>query len=119
MKKLSSAKEGIAYCYILECADGSYYTGWTNNLPRRIREHTAGRGGRYTRSRCPVTLVYFEPQADASAARKREAAIKQMPRLRKADLIAGRKRRSRVARAGAAPRRMKRKGASKVRKNGG
>jgi putative endonuclease len=92
MKKLSAAKEGVAYCYILECADGSYYTGWTNNLPRRFREHSAKRGGRYTRSRCPVALIYFEPQADASAARKREAAIKQLPRAKKAELAAGRSR---------------------------
>jgi putative endonuclease len=92
MRKISAARQGAAYCYILGCADGSYYTGWTNNLPRRIREHAAGRGGRYTRSRCPVTLLYFEEQADAGAARRREAAIKQLPRMKKTELIEGKKR---------------------------
>jgi putative endonuclease len=89
MKRLSAARPGIPYCYILQCVDGSFYTGWTNDLARRYRQHRTGNGGRYTRSRCPVTLVYFERQEDASAARKREAAIKQLPRSKKADLIAG------------------------------
>ncbi|MFN2298062.1 MAG: GIY-YIG nuclease family protein [Anaerolineales bacterium] len=92
MKKLSAAKKGTPYCYILQCADGSFYTGWTNDLPRRFREHAARRGGRYTRSRCPVDLVYFERQKDASAARKREAAIKKLPHAKKADLAAGKSR---------------------------
>ncbi len=91
MKRLSGARPGISYCYILQCADGSFYTGWTNHLPRRIRQHRSGHGGRYTRSRCPVTLVYFEPQDDASAARRREAAIKRLPRAKKAELVAGKK----------------------------
>jgi putative endonuclease len=91
MKRLSAAKPGIPYCYILQCADGSFYTGWTNNLPRRFREHAAGRGGRYTRSRWPVALVYFERQEDAGAARRREAAIKTLPRAKKAELAAGKK----------------------------
>jgi putative endonuclease len=89
MKRLSAAKKGTPYCYILQCADGSFYTGWTNDLPRRFREHSARRGGRYTRSRCPVALVYFERQDDASAARKREAAIKKLPHGKKAELAAG------------------------------
>lgn len=89
MKKLSAVKMGTPYCYILQCADGSYYTGWTNDLARRYRQHQSGNGGRYTRSRIPVTLVYFEPQADAGAARKREAAIKQLPRAKKSELVAG------------------------------
>jgi putative endonuclease len=89
MKKPSAAKPGTPYCYILQCADGSFYTGWTNDLARRYREHRSGNGGRYTRTRIPVTLVYFEPQADASAARKREAAIKQLPRAKKSELVAG------------------------------
>jgi putative endonuclease len=91
MKRLSAAKKGIPYCYILQCVDGSFYTGWTNDLARRCRQHGTGNGGRYTRSRRPVTLVYFERQADASAARKREAAIKQLPRTKKAELIAGKR----------------------------
>jgi putative endonuclease len=89
MKRLAAAKQGTPCCYILQCADGSFYTGWTNDLPRRFREHAGRRGGRYTRSRCPVTLVYFEPQEDASAARRREAAIKRLPHGKKAELAAG------------------------------
>jgi putative endonuclease len=91
MKRLSAAQKGIPYCYILECADGSFYTGWTNDLARRYRQHRTRNGGRYTRSRCPVTLVYFERQEDASAARRREAAIKKLPRSKKAELVAGKK----------------------------
>jgi putative endonuclease len=89
MKRLSSAKKGTPYCYLLRCADGSFYTGWTNDLARRYGEHSAGRGGRYTRTHWPVELVYFERQADASQARKREAAIKKMPRAKKSELAAG------------------------------
>ena len=91
MKRLSAAEPGIPYCYILQCADGSFYTGWTNDLPRRFREHAAARGSRYTRSRCPVKLAYFERQEDAGAARKREAKIKQLPRTKKAELVTGKK----------------------------
>ena len=91
MKRLSSAKKGTPYCYILRCADGSFYAGWTNDLARRYRQHRSGNGGRYTRTHMPVTLVYFEPQADASEARKREAAIKKLPRAKKAELAAGTK----------------------------
>jgi len=96
MKKLSAAKTGTPYCYILRCADGSFYTGWTNDLPRRFREHAARRGGRYTRSRCPLTLVYFESQADKSAARRREAEIKRLPRAKKAELAAGKRNRKTI-----------------------
>jgi putative endonuclease len=71
------------YCYILECADGSYYTGWTTNPDRRVNQHNAGRGSRYTRVRLPVKLVYLEPQPDRGTAMKRERAIKMMARDRK------------------------------------
>ncbi len=91
MKRLSAARPGTPYCYILRCVDGSFYTGWTNDLARRCRQHRTGNGGRYTRSRCPVVLVYFERQEDASAARKREAAIKKLTRSKKAELVAGKK----------------------------
>lgn len=89
MKRLSSAKKGTSYCYILRCADGSFYTGWTNDLARRYRQHLSGNGGRYTRTHLPVELVYFERQADGRAARKREAAIKKLPRLKKSEMVAG------------------------------
>ena len=48
------------YTYMLRCADGSFYTGWTNNLEKRVKEHNAGRGGRYTRAHRPVELCYYE-----------------------------------------------------------
>jgi putative endonuclease len=77
------------YCYILECADGSFYTGWTTDPGRRERQHNLGRGARYTRARRPVRLVYLEEQADRSTAMRRERAIKAMSRERKRRLVAG------------------------------
>jgi putative endonuclease len=75
------------YCYIVECADGTFYTGWTTDPERRVRIHNAGRGARYTRTRRPVKLVYLEPQPDRVSAMKRERAIKTMTRLQKQKLI--------------------------------
>ncbi|NOY98953.1 MAG: GIY-YIG nuclease family protein [Chloroflexi bacterium] len=75
------------YCYIVECADGTYYTGWTTDPARRARQHNAGRGARYTRSRRPVKMVYIEELPDKSAAMKRERAIKRLSRQRKKDLF--------------------------------
>jgi len=75
------------YCYIVECADGSYYTGWTTDPVRRVKAHNAGRGARYTRVRGPVRLVYVEEQPDRSSAMKRERAIKALPREKKRKLI--------------------------------
>ena len=74
------------YCYILECSDGTFYTGWTTDPLRRERQHNAGRGARYTRTRRPVHLIYVEELPDKVAALKRELAIKAMPRERKARL---------------------------------
>jgi putative endonuclease len=79
---------GPCYCYILECADGTLYTGWTTDPERRLKVHNAGRGARYTRVRLPVRLVYVEPQPDRGTAMKRERAIKALPRIRKRKLIA-------------------------------
>jgi putative endonuclease len=76
------------YCYILECADGSYYTGWSTDPQRRARQHNRGRGARYTRTHLPVRLVYVEPQPDRSTAMRREQAIKQLPHEKKRALIA-------------------------------
>jgi putative endonuclease len=78
------------YCYILECADGTYYTGWTVNPEQRAAVHNKGRGARYTRTRCPVKLVYVEELPDRKSAMKREIAIKRMKRERKMKLIGGR-----------------------------
>jgi putative endonuclease len=77
------------YTYILRCADGSYYTGWTNDLEKRIEAHNTGHGAKYTKSRIPVELVYFELHETKEAAMKREYEIKQMTRLEKEKLIAG------------------------------
>jgi putative endonuclease len=80
------------YCYILECADGTYYTGWTVDLERRVAVHNKGRGARYTRIRCPVKLVYVEELPDQKSAMKREIAIKRMKRGMKRKLIGGEQR---------------------------
>ena len=79
------------YVYILRCADDSLYTGVATDLERRLREHNHDDtlGARYTRARRPVTLVYSEPAASRSAACKREAAIKRLPRAAKLRLLAG------------------------------
>jgi putative endonuclease len=76
------------YCYIVECVDGSFYTGWTTDPDARIRAHNAGRGARYTRSRRPVHLVHLETQTSPSQAMKRERAIKHLTRQGKLRLIA-------------------------------
>jgi putative endonuclease len=71
------------YCYVLECADGTLYTGWTTDLEARLAAHNAGRGARYTRSRRPVRLAYWEPQPSRSAALRREAELRRLPHVRK------------------------------------
>ncbi len=69
--------------YMLRCADGSLYTGVTNDLDRRIATHRAGKGAAYTRSRLPVRLVYSERRRTRGSAQSREAAIKRLPRMAK------------------------------------
>ncbi len=75
------------YTYILKCADGSLYTGWTVDLKRRLEIHNSGKGAKYTRSRRPVTLVYYEMYEERREAMRREYAIKQMSREDKQKLI--------------------------------
>ena len=75
------------FVYIVECADGTFYTGITNDLERRVGEHNAGTGARYTRSRRPVVLRYSEPQPDRSHASAREHRIKALSRAGKQELI--------------------------------
>ena len=75
------------YTYMLRCADGSLYTGWTNNLTKRVNAHQQGKGGKYTRARLPVELVYFEVFATKEEAMKREYAIKQLTRAQKLRLL--------------------------------
>ena len=76
------------YVYILRCADGTLYTGYTDDPERRARVHNAGKGAKYTRSRLPVELVYREALEDKSAALRREREIKKMSRAQKLALIA-------------------------------
>ena len=76
-----------AYCYIVECIDGSFYTGWTTDPQRRLKQHNTGRGARYTRARSPVQLVYVEVQPNRSLAMKREHVIKKMSHSKKRALV--------------------------------
>jgi putative endonuclease len=74
------------FCYIVECADGTYYTGWSTDPIRREKVHNAGRGARYTSQRRPVRLVYIESMGSHSAALKRERAIKTLDHQHKKKL---------------------------------
>jgi len=75
------------YCYMVECQDGSFYTGWTTDPVRRAKQHNAGRGAKYTRLHRPVKLVYIEEQADRSTAMKRELAIKKLSHEQKRKMV--------------------------------
>lgn len=75
------------YTYIVKCSDASLYTGWTTNLDRRMGEHNSGRGAKYTRSRVPVELVYYESFLTKQEAMRREWEIKQLSRREKLQLI--------------------------------
>jgi putative endonuclease len=76
-----------AWVYLLRCADGSLYTGWTVDLDRRMARHTAGTASAYTRSRRPVALALVLPMPDRTAARREEARIKALPRAAKLALL--------------------------------
>ena len=82
-----SQDSGGFYVYMLECVDGSLYTGWTTDPQRRLKEHNAGRGALYTRWRRPVELRYLEEAPDRSAAQRRENAIKKLTRDKKLLLV--------------------------------
>ena len=75
------------YTYILRCSDGSFYTGWTNDLEKRLAAHNAGTGSKYTRARRPVELVYHEEFETKEEAMRREWAIKQLSRAEKLALF--------------------------------
>ena len=75
------------YVYILLCSDGTFYTGSTDDVARRVAVHNSGKGAKYTRGRRPVEVVYFEECESYSAALKREYAIKQLTRQQKVELI--------------------------------
>jgi len=76
-----------AWVYLLRCADGSLYTGWTNDLSKRIAAHAAGTASRYTRSRLPVELALALPQPDRTTAMREEARIKRLTRAGKVALV--------------------------------
>ena len=75
------------YTYIVRCSDGSLYTGWTNDLEKRIKAHNEGKGAKYTKSRRPVELVYYEAFEKKEEAMSREWAIKQISREEKKGLL--------------------------------
>ncbi|MBR6475313.1 MAG: GIY-YIG nuclease family protein [Lachnospiraceae bacterium] len=75
------------YTYILECSDGTLYCGWTNDLEKRLTAHNSGKGAKYTKSRLPVKLVYYETFATPNEAMSREYSIKKMTRSEKIKLI--------------------------------
>jgi putative endonuclease len=77
-----------AWVYMLRCRDGSLYTGWSTDVPRRLSEHLAGKASKYTASRRPVELAFTAPMADRSAAMREEARIKALDREAKLALIA-------------------------------
>ena len=77
-----------AWVYMLRCADGSLYTGWSTDVQRRLERHRAGKAARYTASRLPVELALALPMPDRSAARREEARIKRLDRAAKLELIA-------------------------------
>lgn len=78
------------YTYIVQCSDGSLYTGWTNDLEKRIKAHNAGKGAKYTKSRRPVVLVYYEEFSTKEEAMHREWEIKRMSRQQKMKMIGSR-----------------------------
>ena len=75
------------YTYLLECADKTFYCGWTNDLEKRVNTHNMGRGAKYTKPRRPVVLVYYEAFETKRDAMSREAAIKRMTRKEKEALV--------------------------------
>jgi putative endonuclease len=81
-------RTGTHYVYIVECADGTFYTGYTPKIRRRVRLHNAGRGAKYTRDRRPVKLVWSKKYRHFKRAIKREIAIKRLSRAAKERLVA-------------------------------
>ena len=79
--------KGRHYTYMVECADHTYYTGYTNNLEKRVAAHNSGKGAKYTRSRGPVVLIYWEEFGTKEEAMKREWEIKQWPKSKKKKLV--------------------------------
>lgn len=82
-KRLRTKRLKTCWVYVLECGDGSFYTGWTNDLEKRVRTHQRGMGGKYTRSRLPVRLVAAWRKKNATEARRAEVFFKQLTRREK------------------------------------
>ena len=80
----------MPYVYILECSNGTYYTGWTTDLEQRVIKHNAQKGSKYTRVYAPVKLVYFEEKEDKASCLRREYEIKKLTHLQKKELIKSR-----------------------------
>ena len=74
------------YTYMLKCKDGTYYTGYTNDLGRRIKAHNEGKGAKYTKGRGPVELIYYEEYEEKSIAMRREWEIKRLTKSQKEEL---------------------------------
>ena len=87
----AAAAGSVWSLYILKCCDGSFYTGVTTDIERRLLKHQEGTASRYTRTRRPVDLVYQEPCGSRSDSLHRECAVKSLSRRRKEDLISGQK----------------------------
>ena len=85
--KIMEEQKSRNYTYIVECSDGSFYTGWTTDVKKRIRMHNAKKGAKYTKSRTPVKLVYLEEADTKQQAMRREAQIKRLSRQQKEQLI--------------------------------
>lgn len=85
--QLTAGETNMNYTYLLQCADGTLYCGWTNHLEKRVETHNAGKGAKYTKSRRPVILVYYEEYETKSEALRREAAIKKLSRQEKLRMI--------------------------------
>lgn len=79
------------YTYLVKCRDNSLYCGWTNDIDNRVEKHNQGKGAKYTRSRRPVKLVYYETFETRSLAQKRECVIKKLSRKQKLKLIISKK----------------------------
>ena len=89
-RMVSENQEEKNYMYLLRCADGTLYCGWTNHLEARVAAHNAGKGAKYTKSRRPVALVYWEVFDTKQQAMQREWAVKQLSRAEKLKLIESR-----------------------------
>lgn len=84
---MARSTDGDHFVYVLECSDGTFYTGYTTDVERRLAEHESGEGARYTRGRTPVELCHVEAFDSRSAAMSREYEIKQLSRDRKAEIL--------------------------------